>query len=428
MFTENTLLHRRFAEVAAKYPDGFAIATEDGLLSLTYRELDERSTLLAKSLLKSAGDLLVVNSYVGVMTHRGIGMVVALLAVLKAGAAYVPVDPSFPKDRQAYIFSHSKCPLLIVDEGTYSEALTLASAAEAGASLPTLFAIEKDSGLPRDKTLLHSNLSSIELPTSSEIRPEAYVLYTSGSTGKPKGVMVYQDSVINIIDWFANDIGMSLHDRVLGLTTYCFDISVLEMFMPLTRGSGLVVTTAVTQKDPFRIVDVLKRMKISVMQATPTTFEMCLATGWKGDPNIHFLVGGEAFRPKLKEIVRNCKSMRNVYGPTETTIWSSSYLFDPDYIPEVIPIGKEISETQFYILNEKMEQVKDGEDGELFIGGLGVAKGYIHAPDLTAARFLPNPFGEGRIYRTGDQARKLPDGNYVFMNRLDDQVKINGYR
>lgn len=198
--------------------------------------------------------------------------------------------------------------------------------------------------------------------------------------------------------------------------------------MPLTRGSGLVVTTSATQKDPFRIVEVLKLMQITIMQATPTTFEMCLATGWNGDPTIHFLVGGEAFRPKLKEIIQNCKSMRNVYGPTETTIWSSSYLFNAAHIPEAIPIGKEISETDFYIVNEKMELVKEGEDGELCIGGLGVAKGYIHAPELTAARFIANPFGSGRIYRTGDQVRKLPDGNYVFMNRLDDQVKIHGYR
>jgi non-ribosomal peptide synthetase component F len=155
---------------------------------------------------------------------------------------------------------------------------------------------------------------------------------------------------------------------------------------------------------------------------------MCLATGWNSDPSINFLVGGEAFRPKLATLVQNSKSVRNVYGPTETAIWSSCYTFPPGNLPDQIPVGRPISETDFYIVDKKMNLLPLGMEGELCIGGLGVAKGYIHAPELTTARFLPNPFGPGRIYKTGDLAKQLVDGNYVYMNRMDDQVKLHGYR
>lgn len=311
------LIHRRFDEVAKVFSDHFAVGTEDGLNHLSYSELEQRSNYLAKCLIVKAGSKLSENRFIGVLVNRGIGMVVALLAIMKTGAAYVPVDPSFPKDRQTYIFTHSKCSLLIVDEETQSEAITLAG--PDSMDFPEVFQIEKNTGFPSEKISVRNN-PPILLPLPTEDRSIAYVLYTSGSTGKPKGVMVYHDSVMNILDWFADDIGLTEDDHVLGLTTYCFDISVLEMFMPLTQGAGLIVTSSITQRDPFRIIEILQRMKITVMQATPTTFEMCLATGWTGDQKINFLVGGEAFRPKLKELVKNCRSMRNVYGPTGRTV------------------------------------------------------------------------------------------------------------
>jgi hypothetical protein len=182
---------------------------------------------------------------------------------------------------------------------------------------------------------------------------------------------------------------------------------------------------------------------VNVFQATPTTYEMLLATGWTGDRDIDFLVGGEAFRPSLIPITRQCRSFRNVYGPTETTIWSSSFeltqsYFDgtPSNTAPVIPIGKPISETDFYLVDAeavekgvfRLVNSQAGEEGELCIGGIGVAKGYIHAPDLTAARFVANPFGAGLIYRTGDLVRMLPSGDFVFVRRLDDQVKVDGFR
>jgi surfactin family lipopeptide synthetase A len=254
------------------------------------------------------------------------------------------------------------------------------------------------------------------------------------------------------------------HSRVLALTTFCFDISVLEMFLPLFRGGALVLAEQATQKNPFRLLDVIKNTGVTVMQATPTTFEMLLATGWKGDHSIDFLIGGEAFRPTLLPLVGNCKSIRNVYGPTETTIWSSSYTL-PNSSHEiamahgtpVIPIGTPISETVFYIVSESEESpkrlVEDGREGELWIGGIGVAQGYLHAPELTKDRFLQDPFGGvGFVYRTGDIVRRAQAtsgkrsnedksiessantrevsryGEYVFVRRMDDQVKIDGFR
>jgi amino acid adenylation domain-containing protein len=256
----------------------------------------------------------------------------------------------------------------------------------------------------------------------------AYVLYTSGSTGKPKGVMVYNHSVLNIVEWFAEELSVTPVDRVLSLTTFCFDISVLELFLPLVRGAIVVMASAQTQKDPQRIVNLLIEHRVTIMQATPTTYEMMLTDGWTGDASIRFLVGGEAFRPSLQPLVANSKSVRNVYGPTETTIWSSCYLIQGT-VEDSVPIGMPISKTQFYVVNEQQQQlVQEEGEGELWIGGAGVAKGYLGAPDLTVERFLQNPFGEGRVYRTGDVVRKLADGNYIFVRRLDDQVKVNGYR
>jgi surfactin family lipopeptide synthetase A len=269
----------------------------------------------------------------------------------------------------------------------------------------------------------------------------AYVLYTSGSTGKPKGVMVKQAGVVNIVNWFADELKVGSHSKVLGLTTFCFDISVLEMFLPLVRGATLVMVNQSSQKDPFQLLDVIQNLGVTVVQATPTTYEMLFATGWLGDKTIDFLVGGEAFRPSIVPLAGASKSLRNVYGPTETTIWSSSFTLPADInlltfnngVP-IIPIGMPISETVFYIVMEdetlpkKISKV--GEEGELWIGGIGVAKGYLHANDLTVKVFVKNPFGIGFAYRTGDIVKRLNEGtgDYVFVRRMDDQVKIDGFR
>ena len=220
---------------------------------------------------------------ISLMTNRDLGMIVAILAILKAGGAYVPVDPSFPPDRQSHIFSHSQSKCLLIDPESYKKALNL------GTKLPHVLLFDAATGAPAaggTKKINILNKHQVERPGYNL----AYVLYTSGSTGKPKGVMVTHEGVINIVRWFADELKITKKDIVLGLTTFCFDISVLEMFMPLLHGAALVIATSDTQKDPFRLLEVLEQRKVTVMQATPTTFEMMLATGWTGDRNINFLV------------------------------------------------------------------------------------------------------------------------------------------
>ena len=264
--------------------------------------------------------------------------------------------------------------------------------------------------------------------------------------------MVTQVGLANIIKYFSDALLVSPDRVVLALTTFCFDISMLEIFIALTRGASLVLALGCTQKDPFQIIQLIENFKVTIFQATPTTYEMLLATGWTGDSSIDFLIGGEAFRPSVLPIANNCASMRNVYGPTETSIWSSSFTIRKDVlaycgkygIVNAIPIGKVISQTEFYVATEasptesltpgqvKWVEVISGEEGELFIGGVGVAAGYLHAPELTVDRFIPNPFTQSDsatnlIYRTGDIVRVV-DGNYIFVRRADAQVKIDGYR
>jgi non-ribosomal peptide synthetase component F len=231
---------------------------------------------------------------IGIMMDRGISFIISILGILKAGCAYVPIDPTFPPDRQIHIFSHSKCQILFVDDASYDNIQCL------GVNLPHIFRMDSNYNLNVESEIMDQNVSNHEIIIDTTYEKTnnakidnnglAYVLYTSGSTGKPKGVMVKHVGVYNIINWFANKLNIGPNSRVMGLTTFCFDISVLEMFLPLTRGGELVLAKSATQKDPFTLLSLIESRKVSVFQATPTTYEMMLATGWKGDPNVDFLV------------------------------------------------------------------------------------------------------------------------------------------
>ena len=389
-----------------------------------------------------------------IMSGRHYALIASMLGILLAGAAFVPVDPTFPTERQAYIFDHSRCSLLIADEESYTRAAAL------GVSLPPAIVVSSEGALLSEPPIAPRMCRDEVPPTTScscglEIRQRheasksdggiMYVLYTSGSTGKPKGVVVPNAGVFNVVSYFATQLSVGRAHCVLGLTTVCFDISMLEIFMPLSRGAKLILADSLSQKDPFRLLEIISEYKINIMQATPTTYEMLIATGWKGDEKIDFLVGGEAFRPSLLMLLQKCRSCRNVYGPTETSIWSSCYLLassdkgtqpllTSSTGPAVIPIGAPISDTIFYLADPEPTSETEtlslttGAEGELLIGGIGVTRGYLHAPELTNKVFMLNPFGEGRLYRTGDLVRRLNCGNYVFIRRLDDQVKMGGFR
>ena len=418
---------------AYKRPNAVALLLEDGR-KLSYRELsmksDEISSILNGILQMDQYLSPDLNPLVTVMMNRDVGFIVSILGIIKSGAAYVPVDPTFPPDRQSHILTHSKSSILLIDKESMHQSISL------NVSMPqNVFIVDAKTGIIIDRHDHPITASTTFRRLSINKDSLAYVLYTSGSTGKPKGVMVKNIGVANIIDWFANALNVNYESKVLCLTTFCFDISVLEMFVPLTRGAVLVLADSSTQKDPFHLIDLLKLTGVTVFQATPTTYEMMLATGWTGDESIDFLVGGEAFRPSLNVISNRCRSLRNVYGPTETTIWSSSYTIPRGFISSSVPIGKPISDTTFYVVKTKEDSdfsnwtlVNDNEEGELWIGGVGVAKGYLHAANLTADKFLPNPFGSGTVYRTGDIVRCLNTGDYIFVRRMDEQVKINGFR
>ena len=436
-----------FEEAVSLAPSATALILESGN-SFSYEDLNSCANKIASALLPGCVSSKVDPSFnengknssatplVCIMMQRHMPLIASMLAVLKCGGGYVPVDPSFPPDRQLYIFSHSKCAVLLADEESFAQATSL------GVDVPPSLILSASAGEIVLSTLRKTPSLEMSLPRLRSLaatRPGGglmYVLYTSGSTGKPKGVMVRHHGVVNIISWFAKELSVTQSSRVLALTTSCFDISVLEIFMPLVSGATLVLADSASQKNPFRLLDVIKSHRVSVLQATPTTFEMMLAAGWTGDKQIDVLVGGEAFRPSLFPLLGACRSIRNVYGPTETTIWSSSYLMPSSAasLGTVVPIGAPISRTDFYLLDVEIEAsggppILHPTEGELLIGGVGVAEGYLNAPDLTAGRFIANPFGGGMVYRTGDLVRRLlPSGDYVFLRRLDDQVKIDGFR
>ena len=363
--------------------------------------------------------------------ERDAGFIVSIIASLKSRTTYVPIDPSFPPDRQTHILSHSNSELVITDQNTYDKARGL------GVVFPSCIIIDPVTCHVQTKADALKIAPNQSLADTKEHL--VYVLYTSGSTGKPKGVVIYESSVFNIVTHYTKLLNVTISSKVMALTTFCFDISMLEVFMPLVAGGTLVLAKSSTQKDPFRLLEVITERKVNVFQATPTSYEMMLATGWTGDESIDFLVGGEACRPAVLPVAYKCKSLWNVYGPTETTIWSSSYRITSEFaadLPKAVPVGKPISATTFYIVSlEDGEPSKtnprlcnDEEEGELWIGGDGVAFGYLNAPELTDKVFFPNPFGRGKVYRTGDIAKRLENGEYMFGRRLDDQVKIDGYR
>ena len=299
-----------------------ALRVEGSSSGLSYSALNELSARLAgemvvaDSLVRSRQDPAASTPLVCILMRRHAGLIASMLATLKAGAAYVPVDPAFPPDRQAYIFEHSKCCLLLADVESYQEAKGL------GVDLPPVIVLDGHTGvvvqrLPGGRSYSAEDRAAMLLDARRRQAARdrgglMYVLYTSGSTGKPKGVMLSQFGVTNLVSWFAGELRVGAGTRVLGLTTACFDISVLEIFLPLISGGTLVLAQSASQKDPFRLLDLIREQGVSVVQATPTTFEMLLAAGWAGDAGVDLLVGGEAFRSSLLPLAGRCRSLRNV--------------------------------------------------------------------------------------------------------------------
>jgi amino acid adenylation domain-containing protein len=341
-------------------------------------------------------------------------MLEAVLAVLKAGGAYLPLDPAYPADRLAYMLEDSGARVL-VGEGSAVDALV-----QDGVQAIALDR-EADSLAALPSTPLDARLSGADL---------AYVIYTSGSTGRPKGVMVHHGAVENFLRAMSTRPGLAADARLLAVTTLSFDIAVLELFLPLTVGARVVLAGSETAADPTALAALFRSSGATAMQATPATWRMLSDAGWTPPADATVMSGGEPLPRELAErLVAGGATLWNLYGPTETTIWSSAARIAPGAAS--VPLGGPIAATSFYVLAPEGEPVPLGAYGELYIGGAGVARGYLRRPALTAERFVPDPFareGGARAYRTGDRVRWRPDGTLEISGRLDTQVKLRGFR
>jgi amino acid adenylation domain-containing protein len=340
-----------------------------------------------------------------------LGMAVGVLGILKAGGAYVPMDPDFPVERLRQMAEDSGIKALITQKGLPQDPF----------SRPDIGRVFLDEDEQRI-----GEYSVDPLPRSSGPSNRAYVIYTSGSTGRSKGVEIEHHALTNFLYTMADNPGLSETDVLLAVTTLSFDIAGLELFLPLITGARIELVSRVTAQDGAALAGILSRSGATIMQATPVTWRLLFESGWKGDRRLKILCGGEAMdRDLATRLVSTCGSVWNMYGPTETTIWSSLARIDSGEVT----IGRPIANTQMYVLDGNGDPVPRGVVGDLWIGGEGVARGYLNRADLTADRFQPNPFRQGeRIYRTGDLARHLPDGRLVCLGRTDTQVKVRGHR
>ena len=396
---------RTIERQAAQTPNRVAITCNAD--EWTYRELNEYGNRIARHLRRQG---IHEGSLVGVCLDRSLQMVGAVLGVLKTGAAYLPLDPTHPASRLELVLADAQVSMLVVQEAFASQLHTSARVV----------------CLDSEQTLwAHESGADLEITSSSESL--AYVIYTSGSTGKPKGVAIEHGALTNLLRSMEREPGLSSIDTLVSVTTLSFDIAALEIFLPLMIGARLVIATREQVLDGFLLLKLLQQSQATVMQATPAGWRILLEAGWKDQPKLKVLCGGEALPRDLADsLLASSDEVWNVYGPTETTIWSSATRLQKQEGP--IYIGPPIANTQFYVLDEHLHPVPVGVTGALYIGGAGLARGYWNRPELTAEMFLPSPFGSGRIYRTGDQARWLRDGHIELLGRADFQVKVRGFR
>jgi amino acid adenylation domain-containing protein len=396
-------------EQAKRSPDAVAVLFED--TQLTYRELNERADRLAAHL-RALG--VGPGVLAGISVERSAAMVVGLLGILKTGGAYLPLDPSYPSDRVACIIQDAR-PLVMMAQRRVMEKVPAGSARLI--DLDSLLALEPQDG---------SRNAAAAPRRSSDL---AYVLYTSGSTGAPKGVQIPHRALVNFLRSMQREPGIAADDTLVAVTTLSFDIAGLELFLPLITGARVVIAADKAVSDPARLSSLIERSRATIMQATPATWRLLLNSGWAGSPQLKILCGGEPWSSELAEqLLPMCRSLWNMYGPTETTIWSSVARVEKG---QPVRIGAPIANTTFYILDAHRQPVPVGFPGELYIGGDGLASGYLGRPDLTAERFVGNPFREqpdAVLFKTGDLVRRVPGGGIEFLHRIDHQIKLRGFR
>ncbi|HBV14238.1 non-ribosomal peptide synthetase [Chryseobacterium carnipullorum] len=393
-----------FEAQAVKTPDAIAVVYEGE--GLTYRELDERSNQLAHDLINKG---VSAENLVGICMNRSLEMIIGILGILKSGGAYVPIDPDYPQSRKEYMLEDSGVKILLSDSDSdqYKDNLDV---------------ILLNSEWDRFDKVSKAKIERVASPSNL-----AYVIYTSGSTGKPKGVAVTHYNLSNFLSGMVDRLEMKDLQVFLSVTTYTFDIFYLELFTPLLLGAKVVILDKLSIRDGNKLQGAIEAYQPDFMQATPSTWQMLIDNGWENKEDVCILTGGEAINESLKNNLTDISTtVWNLYGPTEATIWVTAQKLRSS---QRVTIGNGINNIHLYVLDKNDHILPVGVAGELYIGGSGVARGYWNNEELTHERFIANPFKEGdRLYKTGDLAKWLPDGNIEFLGRKDDQVKIRGYR
>ncbi|MCY8802391.1 non-ribosomal peptide synthetase DhbF [Bacillus spizizenii] len=405
-------LQDMFKKQAILTPERIALICDD--VQVNYQELNEKANRLAHLLIEKG---LGPEQFVALALPRSPEMVASMLAVLKTGAAYLPLDPEFPADRISYMLEDAKPSCIITTE-------------EIAARLPDGLSVPQ---LVLDQTVTQEIVKrySPDNPNVSvSLAHPAYIIYTSGSTGRPKGVVVTLKSLSNFLLSMQEAFSLGEEDRLLAVTTVAFDISALELYLPLISGAQIVIAKKETIREPQALAKMIEYFDIDIMQATPTLWHALVTNEPETLRGLRVLVGGEALPSGLLQALQKLHcSVTNLYGPTETTIWSATAFLE-EGLKGVPPIGKPIWNTQVYVLDNGLQPVPPGVVGELYIAGTGLARGYFRRPDLTAERFVADPYGPpgARMYRTGDQARWRADGSLDYIGRADHQIKIRGFR
>jgi len=400
---KNTVLSA-FAQNAEIYTN--KVAVKDATTSYTYDALETRSNAIAQAIQQQFGAS--NQSPIAVLMDRSADLVAILLGIMKSGSAYIPLDPSFPQERLQYIVEHSNVSGIIGDAAC-KELLSASS-----------------TFIDAEELLAAKNTGEV----LKEVTPQdsAYIIYTSGSTGNPKGVEIGHKSLFNFLSSMIQRPEIKNTDTLFSVTTISFDISILELFAPLLAGATLHVANKETLSNPAEIMSALASVQPSVLQATPSFYQMLFNDGWEGDKGLKILCGGDLLGKSLaQKLVDTSASLWNMYGPTETTIWSSVKQIEK--AADASNIGTPIDNTEFFILDEALQLLPIGSEGTIYIGGDGLAKGYYKNEALTAERFIENPFdANARIYNTGDLGKWTKDGEIEFLGRNDFQVKIRGFR
>ncbi|RSD28378.1 non-ribosomal peptide synthetase [Vibrio pectenicida] len=406
------LVHVQFAKQCLITPNNIALRSLNE--NITYRELELRTDTIAQKLLSFGvrpGDV------VGVYMDRSNNLVATLLGIMKTGACYLPLDPYYPHNRLSYMVEHSEAKLVVTDRP-----------------------YEMD-WLPVECEYI--DITSVDFsqsvsPTLPDIDEQqlCYIMYTSGSTGTPKGVMVAHNTVVNYLNWMQEAFQLEQDSRVLSQTTYSFDISVWEIFWPLTTGASTALICEEAKYDPVLLADFIRHHQVTVAQFVPTALRIIVDAGVldKCHSLEHIFSGGEALPQCLVDDLSQQfhGDIHNLYGPTEATIFACHWQCQPNTTSEaIVPIGFPIPHAQVLILNEELELVEQGCRGELYLSGDILALGYLKREDLTTERFLVNPYSTGakaKMYRTGDLVSLRKDGALLFHGRIDSQIKLRGHR